>query len=82
MSTVYAKVAVASFWAGVFFSFMHVVYGYFFNVWSEFASLLRPNANVFMTKFGETMLFGFLGPTLLLLSIAASRLARSESRER
>lgn len=79
MAQVYAKVSVAAFWGGVFFAVMHVIYGYFFNVWSEFAQLLRAGSNVSMSKFGETMLFGFLGPTLLLLSIAAARLSEDRS---
>jgi|SoiMethySBSTD1v2_1073268.scaffolds.fasta_scaffold3541624_2 hypothetical protein len=78
MVTLYSRLAIGLFWGGVLFSVLHVVYGYFFNVWSEVAKAIGgfPDAWIHMTKFGETMLFGFLAVACFLGCGAATGLAR------
>jgi hypothetical protein len=75
MERFYRLAAVAAFWAGVFFTLMEVVYGYFFNVWSQIVGelVVKPQGSQ-ITKAGEMALFGFLAFAFFAMSVAASRL--------
>jgi hypothetical protein len=73
MNRFYGPMAIAFFWLGVVFAFFESIYGYFFGVWNEVLDKLsNPQSHVAVTKFGETMLFGFLALACLLVSIGAS----------
>ena len=77
MQKFYTTYAIVAFWAGLAFAILDVVYGYFFDVWMNLGLAIGglPDAWLHMSKFGETMLFGFLAIALLFMSSASSCLA-------
>ncbi len=82
MQKLYGTLATVFFFLGLLFIALEFVYGYVFHQWGNaLQALSHPNAQgVFsLTKFGETMLFGFLAVALLLASVAASLLHGRQS---
>ncbi len=82
MNRIYERMAAVTLAAGVLFGCLEVVYGYFFRVWAEaYDGVSRGyDAMHYPTKLGETLLFGFLALFLPVVSLAASNLARRDSR--